>query len=69
VTLQAHLASERERADALADRVTALQAALDQAQRDAQTAQDRADAERRTEAAARQVRGLMARLHTTWRGQ
>jgi hypothetical protein len=47
--VQAHLASERERADALADRVTTLQAALNQAQRDAQTAQDRADAERRTE--------------------
>jgi hypothetical protein len=60
--------SERARADALRDRLASAEIAVEQAQRQAQTAQD--DAERLREAdAARRSAGVLARLRAAWRGE
>ena len=58
---------QRERADALGNRVIVLQADAEEARRDAQVAQDKAEAIARAEAAAQQVRGLLARLRAALR--
>jgi hypothetical protein len=64
-TLQAYLASERDRAaaqqsraDAFADRLGVLQAALDQVR-----------AAQEAEAAERRARGVLARIRAVWRGE
>ena len=62
------LAAERQRADALRDRIEALQHVLDAADAEAQHALRAADA-LRLDAETRKARGLVARLRSAWRGE